>query len=197
MSAVWMARMSTDVCTTSGSRPSFFIARPASRASDTPCSLSGTSCHPVKRFSRFHVLWPWRSSTSVPGVFSAVAIHLRSHLHDLGELLSFEARASDQATVAQWELDVRLDVGGVDAAAIKDANFARGARADELADCPADEPHRLVRVLRVGVLAASDRPHRLIGDDQARRVVRGAVGEARLDLCRDDLIAAARVVVVL
>src|SRR5260370_16612632 len=40
-----------------------------------PRSLSGTSVHPVKRFSRFHVLSPWRSRTRVPG-FSAMAVDL-------------------------------------------------------------------------------------------------------------------------
>ena len=32
-----------------------------------PASVRSTSTHPVKRFSRFQVLWPWRSSTSVYG----------------------------------------------------------------------------------------------------------------------------------
>ena len=35
-----------------------------------PSGLSGTSCHPVKRFCWFHVLSPWRTMTSVPVIGS-------------------------------------------------------------------------------------------------------------------------------
>ena len=41
---------------------------PGGAASASPWSVSGTSCQPVNRFSRFHVLWPWRRVTSVPGM---------------------------------------------------------------------------------------------------------------------------------
>src|SRR5690349_17602895 len=112
-----MERTRTDVCTTSGSRASRSISLPASRASSTPLGLSGTSCQPVKRFSRFQVLWPWRNSTRRPGMPGGLplAINLRGHLHDLRELVRLEARATDQAAIAQRKLHVGLNVRRVHA----------------------------------------------------------------------------------
>ena len=42
-----------------------------------PASVRSTSTHPVKRFSRFHVLWPWRSSTSWYGAVAGLPSLLR------------------------------------------------------------------------------------------------------------------------
>src|SRR5712691_5223124 len=155
-----MARSKSDSCTTAGRRPASFMRRPASCASFTPRSLSGTSVHPVNRFSRFHVLSPWRRRTSVPGL--AVAIHLGRRLDDVRELVGVEARPG----------------------------------AEHLADDLADEAHRFVGVLRVGVAAAADRPHRLVRDDQARGVVGGAAGEPGPHLGGNDLVRLPLVVVV-
>src|SRR5579872_115770 len=141
-----MERIRTEVWTTSGRNPSRCRRRPASRASSTPFSLSGTSCHPVKRFSRFHVLCPWRRRTSRPGGLLALAINLGGDLDHLRELFGLEARAADQAAVAEGKLHIGLNVRRVDAPSIKDAHLARGAGADELAHDLADEPHRLVGV---------------------------------------------------
>src|SRR5512134_414654 len=49
----------------SNSKPDDFSSAPASRACCTPVSVRPTSVHPVKRFSRFQVDSPWRSSTRV------------------------------------------------------------------------------------------------------------------------------------
>ena len=59
-----------------GVAPSASAARPAAVASSTPFGERSTSVQPVKRFSRFQVLSPWRSRTSVyigsrPSVASA------------------------------------------------------------------------------------------------------------------------------
>src|SRR5688572_13115668 len=62
--SVRMARFRTDVWATSNSYFSAAIRRPASAASSRPLSLRSTSFHPVKRFSLFQVLSPWRSRTS-------------------------------------------------------------------------------------------------------------------------------------
>src|SRR5260221_1002223 len=161
-----MDRIITEVWTTWGRSASRSMSRPASRASSIPLSLSGTSCQPVKRFSRFQVLCPCRNRTSLPGSLP-VAIHLAGHLDDLREFVRLQARATDQAAVAQRKLHIGLNVRRRHAASIKDANLACSAGADELTDDLADQPHGLVRVLRVGVLAAADRPHRLVPDDQA------------------------------
>src|SRR5690349_10541878 len=134
----------------SGCNPACDMTCPASFASATPVSLNGTSCQPVKRFSRFHVLWPCRSKTRVARLLPVMAVHLVGHAHDLRELVGLQARAADKTAVAQRQLDVRLDIRRVDAAAIDHAHLARGARADELTDDLADEAHRLVGVLRVG-----------------------------------------------
>ena len=48
--------------------PALARSRPAAaRLARSPRSVRSTSTQPVNRFSRFHVLWPWRSSTSVYG----------------------------------------------------------------------------------------------------------------------------------
>src|SRR2546422_9013792 len=104
-----MARSKSDSWTMAGRSPDSCIKRPASLASCTPRSLSGTSCQPVNRFSRFHVLSPWRRSTSVPGCLT-MAINLGRDLDDVRELVSDKARPSDEAAVAPRQLDVLLHV---------------------------------------------------------------------------------------
>src|SRR5262249_54274721 len=49
----------------SGRMPARARSAPARVAWALPSSVRSTSIQPVNRFSRFHVLWPWRSSTSV------------------------------------------------------------------------------------------------------------------------------------
>src|SRR5262245_1666275 len=85
MSSVLMARRRTDVKATSNVSPASFISRPASRASASPLSDRSTSVQPVNRFSLFHSLSPWRSSTTLdmelsqgrlPGVLRGAAERL-------------------------------------------------------------------------------------------------------------------------
>src|SRR5438105_9028835 len=114
-----MARSSTDSWHTAGLRPASFISRPASTASLTPRSLSGTSVQPVKRFSRFQVLSPCRSNTSLPTAL-AMTVDLRRDLDDMRELVGVEARSADQDPVAEWELNVRLHVVRLHASAVQD-----------------------------------------------------------------------------
>src|SRR5262249_2401929 len=60
-----MARVSTEVCTTSGRSPASRSSRPPAVASRAPFSESPTSTQPVNRPSEFHVLSPCLSSPSV------------------------------------------------------------------------------------------------------------------------------------
>src|SRR5450759_5117690 len=71
-----------------------------------------------------------------------------------------------------------------------------GAGAYHLPHHSPDQPHRFVSVLRVGTLAGADRPHRLVRDHQAGRIVGRTVGQARLDLRAHDLVRGPGVVVV-
>src|SRR5207244_4906006 len=113
-----MARSKSDSWTMAGRSPDSCIKRPASFASCTPRSLSGTSCQPVNRFSRFQVLSPCRSRTRVPG-FSAVAIDLGRDLDDVRELVGDKARASNEHAVEQRQLHVLLHLVGLPAAALR------------------------------------------------------------------------------
>src|SRR5690606_32748310 len=61
--AVRIARLSSEVCRTSGSRSCSRSSSPARMPSARPLSVSGTSTHPVNRFFWFHSLSPWRRST--------------------------------------------------------------------------------------------------------------------------------------
>ena len=47
------------------SMPAAAISSPPFLACASPSAVRSTSTQPVKRFSRFHWLWPWRSRTSV------------------------------------------------------------------------------------------------------------------------------------
>src|SRR5690606_458147 len=69
---VTTARVRTEVWDVSKRSPASAITVPAALASASPWGVRGTSCQPVKRFSRFHVLWPWRRMTSVPGIGARV-----------------------------------------------------------------------------------------------------------------------------
>ena len=57
-SAVRIARLSSEVCTTSGSTPASAIKPPASIPSIIPTSVRSTSTHPVKMPFAFHSLCP-------------------------------------------------------------------------------------------------------------------------------------------
>ena len=65
MLAVWMARVSTEVCTMSGCRPEAASSLPPLTASCAPTSDRPTSTQPVNRPLEFHSLSPCRSSTRV------------------------------------------------------------------------------------------------------------------------------------
>src|SRR5204862_190663 len=65
MPSVRIARLSTDVKAMSKTYPPSFRRRPASAASARPRSDRSTSVQPVKRFSLFQVLSPWRSRTTL------------------------------------------------------------------------------------------------------------------------------------
>src|SRR5215472_6187935 len=136
-----MARRRSDSWTTEGRSPACFINRPAARASSTPCSLRGTSVQPVKRFSRFQVLSPWRRRISVPGEWGlTVAIDLGRHVHYVRELVRVETCPAHQRAVAYGPLDVLLHVLRVDASAVEDAHLARSERVHHLPDPSADQP---------------------------------------------------------
>ena len=78
MSMVPVARFRTEVYTRSNSNPSSFNSCPEDLASAFPLSVRPTSVHPVNRFSKFHLLSPWRSRTSL-----TVFINLTFNLFNL------------------------------------------------------------------------------------------------------------------
>ena len=58
MFAVWMARVSTEVCTVWGLSPDWARSLPPFAASCAPAEESPTSTHPVNRPLEFHSLSP-------------------------------------------------------------------------------------------------------------------------------------------
>src|SRR5665213_1748997 len=62
-SSVCWARVSTEVKAISNDSPCAFNFSPASLASAIPLSVRSGSFQPVKRFFRFHSLWPCLTST--------------------------------------------------------------------------------------------------------------------------------------
>src|SRR5688572_14914679 len=76
---VRMARFSSDTNATSKVWPACAMRRAASCASATPFGVRSTSVQPVKRFSRFHVLSPWRSRTSFIMRWSVLRASRRCH----------------------------------------------------------------------------------------------------------------------
>src|SRR5919108_4289601 len=108
-------------------------------------------------------------------------------LDDQRELVGVEAGAADQRAV-----DVRLGgqllgVGGLDAAAVLDAQLVGGGAAHQLGDGAADQRDRLLGVLGGGGPAGADRPHRLVGDHQPGDLLGGQAGERAAHLALDDL----------
>src|ERR1700722_17907940 len=69
--SVRMARFRTEVNATSMAMFSRRRSRPPSAASRCPVAVKSTSVHPVKRFSRFQMLWPWRTRMSFPGTLGS------------------------------------------------------------------------------------------------------------------------------
>ena len=67
-----IARRSSEVCTTSGGEAGL-SQQYAATLGLAWGSVRGTSTQPVKRFSAFQVLSPWRSRTRVWGTGSALA----------------------------------------------------------------------------------------------------------------------------
>src|SRR5437764_1373375 len=121
----------------------------------------------------------------------AGSVDLGGDLDHLAELFSFEAGAADETAVAKRQLHVGLDVAGVHAAAVQNADFLGRPRTDHLADNAADQTHRLVGVLGVGVLAAADGPDGLVGHHQASGVVGRALSQAAMHLGGDDVLGPA------
>ncbi len=75
MFAVEIARRSSEVCTTSGSRPASAINSPPRWASASPVVDNGTSTQPVKRFFSFQSLCPWRKSSRVAMARACQRLH--------------------------------------------------------------------------------------------------------------------------
>src|SRR3954447_25191526 len=74
---VRIARVSSEVCSTVGSRSAFFSSSPPSRACSSPSSVRSTSTHPVNRFFLFQSLSPWRSRIRV--AMPSILSHRRRH----------------------------------------------------------------------------------------------------------------------
>ena len=83
--------------------PSALSSRPASRASCRPCSVRSTSTQPVKRFSRFQMLWPWRRSSSLPVLIweSACGGGERESIPSIRRVCSFNQQLSTRTTLAR------------------------------------------------------------------------------------------------
>ena len=75
-----------------------------------------------------------------------------------------------------------VDVVRLDAAAVDHVAVVAGVGAEPLAQPRADVGVRLARLLRRGVAAGADRPHRLVGQHQRRHLVPGEPVQAGLDL---------------
>ena len=88
---VRMLRRSSDVWTSSNRIPDLASICPATRASSTPSSVSGVSVQPMKRLSRFQVLWPWRKKHNVNGVSEFRLVKARWPIFQTGARL--QARA--------------------------------------------------------------------------------------------------------
>ena len=109
-------------------KPLSLSTLPASFASAMPCGVRSTSVQPVKRFSLFHVLSPWRSRTICFIYRSSASLHgtpyrlgRQRHLHT--PRLVTVARARER-------VDHRVD--------------DRGRRADRAEFADALDAHRVV-----------------------------------------------------
>src|SRR5699024_2739729 len=95
-----MARLSREVCRTSGVRPSSFSSSPPLRASSSPAAERSTSTQPVNSPFEFQTLSPCRSSTRVP-IRTSLAIRLCLFglgRHEMGERTQFPGVVSTRGT---------------------------------------------------------------------------------------------------
>ncbi len=79
MSLGLRARLSAEVKAMSNAMPRALSFSAPALASSRPSSVRSTSRQPVKRFFRFHSLWPWRTTHECAG-------HGSSYGSDLNEL---------------------------------------------------------------------------------------------------------------
>src|SRR5688572_25629523 len=89
---VRIARLSTDVYASSKVKPSALSSFPAACASSLPFSERSTSFQPVKRFSLFHSLSPWRIKTSL---CMGSILDFKSEISNLRQENQFSADAPD------------------------------------------------------------------------------------------------------
>src|SRR5690349_16469315 len=101
---------------------------------------------------------------------------------DSAEFVRLQARSTDQRAVHIGLLHDAGDVRGLHRAAVEDADRRPSCLAVCLGDTGADGSGDLLRVLRSGYLARSDRPDGLVGNDQTRHLLGAEPIERTLDL---------------
>src|SRR5688572_3679636 len=106
-----MARRSTLVCATSGSRPCSRSSSPPRRASASPLALRSTSTQPVNRFLAFHSLSPCRNRTSTPALPPLMRLILPSALaHQPGRPVVLRRHHRALGDHFELELDALFDL---------------------------------------------------------------------------------------
>src|SRR5262249_20393236 len=106
-------------------------------------------------------------------------------LHDAGEGHRIEARTTHERAVDVRLGHERIDVLGLHAAAVEDADALGGRRRGARADLAADGVVDLLRLRGRGRATGADRPHRLVGDHAGGDLVGAEVGEGGVDLAGD------------
>ena len=122
--------MRTDVYATSNSKPSALRSLPASLPSFSPCSVKLTSCQPVKRFSLFQILSPWRSKTNcIIKVKIYIALMYRNNtLYVFNQIVKLEASNLINRLLENKQITLILDDLVVEFIAKKEATVEYGAR---------------------------------------------------------------------
>ncbi len=106
-------------------------------------------------------------------------------MHELQERIGLQRGAADQGAVDVGEGHQALDVVGLDAAAVEDAQRVRDGLAVLRGDPRADEGVDLLGLLGGRDLAGADRPDRLVGDHH----LLGFVGRRRASRIASSLAA--------
>src|SRR3954469_16276463 len=102
MLEVRIARLSSEVCSTSGVRSASSRRSPAAAASPSPFAERSTSTQPVNRPSEFHTLSPCRSKTKV-------AMQGILPIQEMGERLEVGKRLPALAPPVPFFLDRGLE----------------------------------------------------------------------------------------
>src|SRR5579871_3128979 len=124
--------MSAEVKARSNATPCALRRRPACLASSTPAGVRSTSRQPVKRFLRFHSLWPWRRRTKRRSLAGILRDLVRGFFGDSRS--THRSRRQPENRPGSFEMALPMGARGEDRLERRQARAGDGPDADRTID---------------------------------------------------------------